>query len=117
MSSDEVWNNNNNGVVYVDEREGDRRYSKFEFGNNVNLTIDYKINSFISYYSRNRFFTNYHKQLIESENTFNFMLNKYLSTKLYFYGRFNDDDINKKDKKLNYFSYTNSIRFGLSFNW
>lgn len=117
VGSDEVWNNNNNGVVYADERAGERRYSKFEFGSNVNLTVDYKINSYISFYSRNRFFTNYHKQLIESENTFNFMLNKYLSTKLYFYGRFNDEDPNKKDDKLKYFSYTNSIRFGLSFKW
>ena len=117
VSSDEVWNNNNNGVVYVDEREGDRRYSKFEFGYKVKVIIDYKINSYISFYSRNDLFSNYHKQIIESENTFNFTLNKYLATKLYFYGKFNDSDRTKKDDKLNYFSYTNSIRFGLSFNW
>lgn len=118
VSNDEVWNNNHYNVVYDGERAGERRYSKTEFGSTLNLTIDYKINSFISLYSRNKFFSNYHKVLIENENTLSFILNKYISTKLYFYGKFNDGvDQSLKDPKLGYFSYTDSLRFGLSFKW
>lgn len=118
VGSDGVWENNKHGVVYEDERASDRRYTKTELGSTVIATLDFKINGYTSIYSRNKFFTNYHKTLFECENTLNFRLNRFLSTKLYYYLVYDDGvGFAKKDPYWKYFSFTDEIRFGMSFSW
>lgn len=117
VKNDKVWENNNYGVVYPDDTSI-RRYSKTSFGSTIVATFDYKINNFTNFYSRNKFFTNYHRALFECENTLNFRLNRFLSTRLYYYLIFDDGiDISKKDPTWKYFSFTDEIRFGMNLSW
>lgn len=64
--------------------------SKHEWGPNIDFTFDYKITKDISWHSRLYWFSNFKLTRIENEHTINFSINKYLSSKLYLYPRYED---------------------------
>ena len=65
-------------------------HSKHEWGPNIDFTFDYKITKDISWHSRLYWFSNFKLTRIENEHTINFSINKYLSSKLYLYPRYED---------------------------
>lgn len=112
---------NTYGVVYEKghKKEGQRRYSKTELGVTMNTTMDYKLNSYTSIFSRAKFFGNYDdRTYFEFENTVKFQLNRFLATSLYVYMKFDDNvGFEKKSDKWGYFSFNEVLGFGLSYNW
>lgn len=90
------------------------RSTMHDVGSTVKGTFVWNLTSNIVLNSRLRYFTDYAKVEVEFENTFNMRLNKYLSTKLYFYGRF-DDGIKKTGDS--YFQYNELLSFGLNYSW
>ncbi len=82
--------------VHVDSRV--QRYgisqghnSKHEWGPNIEMKFTWKIATNISWQSRLYWFSDFDMTRIENENTFNFTINKYLSAKLFFNPRFEDN--------------------------
>lgn len=65
---------------------GKRTHS--EFGSSAEVTLDWAIIPNISWKSRVFLFTNYHNCQADWENTFNFTINKFLSTQVYVYPRY-----------------------------
>lgn len=65
--------------------------------------------------SRFSYTTNYEKVLAEWENTFTFTFNKYLSTKLFFHGRFDDGVTREPDDS--YLQLQELLSFGLNYTW
>ncbi len=93
--------------------EGDK--IMHELGSNIQLTSKWKISSQIEWQSQLTYFTTYVKVQAEWENTLNFTLNKYLSTKIFVHGRF--DDGASRDDGDSYFQLKEMLSFGLSYTW
>lgn len=70
------------------------RHTHSEIGSNAELTLDWNITGNISWKSRLFLFTDYSYFLADWENTFNFNINKFLSTQLYVYPRFDSSSDN-----------------------
>lgn len=91
--------------------------SKFEVGSTVNSDLSFSFNRFMSWSSRLKYFTNYEYAEVEFENKFNMALNRYLSTAISMYWRFDDRYTVAKEKNLKYFQLNEVISFGLTYRW
>ena len=84
-------------------------------GSRVNATLTWKIIPSLLWESKFSYTTNYEKVLGEWENTFTFVFNKYLSTKLFMHGRF-DDGVTKEPNQ-SYFQFQELFSFGVNYTW
>lgn len=83
------------------------------FGSTFKTTLSWKVVSYIKLDSRLNCFSNYDHVEANWENTFNFILNKHLSTKLFVHARF-DDAVANEDS---YFQLNELLSFGLNYSW
>ena len=108
--------------VYVMEKFLASRYgikkghrSLQEYGSNTTINSSWQISKNIRWTSHIDAFTSYEKMIANWENTFDFVVSKYLSTKIFMHGRF-DDGVRKKDG-YTYFQFKEYLQFGLSYKW
>jgi len=86
-----------------------------DFGSKFLTNMTWKIIPSITWTTRLYCFTNYEKVEADWENKFNFVLNRYLSTELFFHTRF-DDGVKKKED-MSYFQFKEYLSFGINYAW
>ena len=94
-------------------KEGHKRESVW--GSKLEATWKWKLMETLMWESRLSYTTNYEKVLAEWENTFTFTFNKYLSTKFFFHGRFDDEVTREPDDS--YLQIQELLSFGLNYTW
>ena len=92
-----------------------RHHSYEKIGSNVTCNIDWKICKELTWTSRLFCFTNYKSVVAEWENTFNFKINKFLSSTLYLYPRF--DDAYHSDKSHAKIQFKEYLSMGLDWSF
>lgn len=103
------------------DREG--HHNKHTFGPSSTVRFNWKMANNINWDSRLYWISNLHYTNLEFENTITFSINKYLTSKVYFYPRFND--MSKKnrmpDKDGNntgtYWMFKEWLSLGVSYSW
>lgn len=87
----------------------------FKFGSTATITTKWTIMKDVQWQSRLYFFTNYKSTVAEWENTFNFKVNKYLSSKLFLFPRF-DDGVRRRGNN-SYFQFNEYLSVGLDLSF
>ena len=86
------------------------------FGSEITADVDWKIKDNILYVTKFNYFTTYDKVIMNWENTVEFKLNRYLSTKIFFHLRY-DDGVTLTEENDTYFQLKEMLTFGLSYSW
>ena len=87
-----------------------------DLGSKLEVNFDYKITDNISYKTRFYYFTGRYEYVqMDWENTFNFQVSKYISTKLFFHTRF--DDLVEPYEGWKYFQFKQYLMLGLNYTW
>ena len=84
---------------------------RWSFGPNLTANFSWAICKNVSYSTRLYFFTSFHRTLAEWENTITLKVNKFLSTKLFLYPRF--DDGAQRVNDCSYFQFFEQLSVGL----
>lgn len=91
------------------------RKTLHDIGSRVDIRFNWNIISSIRLNSRLFYFTNYEKVEAEWENTIDFVLNRYISAKIFAHARFDDGARRVKDRS--YFQLKEMLSFGLNYRW
>lgn len=92
------------------------KVSKNSIGSNIQITSKWTIVKNVVWESRLSYYTTYENVQAEWENTFSFQLNRYISTKLFVHGRF-DDSVTLDEDDHSYFQLNELLSFGLSYDF
>lgn len=104
------------GRVYLARRNGidEGKHALNDFGSQITLNFNWKFSDNMSWRSRLYWYTTYERTEAEWENTVSFKFNRYLSTNIFLYPRFDDD--RKRDDKLGYWMFKEYISLGFSYS-
>lgn len=87
-------------------------------GSSLKLNMVFTFNRDISWQSRLDYFTSYDRVLMEFENTLNFAISRFFSTRLYAHLRF-DDGVSRPEDKPNqsFFQLNELLSIGFNYKW
>ncbi len=91
------------------------KHTLHDFGSQFTIDLKWAIADNITYQTRMYGFTTYKRVEWEWENTFTFNFNKYISTKLFIYPRF--DDSTARDDHHGYFQFKEFMSLGFSYSF
>ena len=91
------------------------RHVKNDFGSEVTIDFNWQLAKDVKWKTRLYAYTTYKRMLMEWENTFTFVVNKYISSNLFLYPRF--DDGAARDNKLGYWQLKEYISLGFSYGF
>jgi hypothetical protein len=94
-------------------KEGE--HTLHEIGSQFTVDLEWKISDNINWKTRMYGFSSYKRVEWEWENTFTFNFNKYISTKLFIYPRF--DDSTYRDHHHGYFQFKEFMSIGFSYSF
>lgn len=87
-----------------------------DLGSKLEINFDYKITNNISYKTRFYYFTGRYEYVqMDWENTINFQVSKYISTKLFFHTRY--DDLVAPVENWKYYQFKQYLMLGLNYAW
>lgn len=89
-------------------------HSLNDFGSQITVNLTWKFSDDIRWKTRLYWYTTYERTDAQWENTISFKFNRYLSTDIFFYPRF--DDSRRKDDKLGYWMIKEYFSLGFSFS-
>lgn len=87
-----------------------------DFGSECTFDLTWQMSELIKWKTRLYGFTSYHRTEVEWENTISFQFNKYISSNIFIYPRF-DDAASKKDDSRGYFQLKEYASLGFSFSF
>jgi len=86
-----------------------------DLGSECTLDLSWKFSDMIKWKTRLYGYTTYKRTEIEWENTITFQFNRYISSNIFIYPRF--DDGTKRDSKYNYWQYKEYASIGFSYSF
>lgn len=86
-----------------------------DFGSEFNINLTWVISPDIKWVTRLYGYTSYTRALLEFENTFTFRVNKYITSNLFLYPRF--DDSQSRDHRLGYWMFKEYISLGFAYSF
>lgn len=101
----------------VSKREGVEagKTTKLDYGSKVESSLSFSFNRYTTWTSRFKYFTNYEYVEGELENKLDMALNRFFSTTLYLYLRY--DDRQAKDRDFGHIQMNEMVSFGLNYKW
>lgn len=91
------------------------KHTSFDYGSNITANYSWEMFKNVTWKGRIYFFTDYSKTQVEWENTFDLKINKFLSTTIFLYPRF-DDSVKRTDGQ-SYFQFYELLSFGLELSF
>ncbi len=91
------------------------KHTLHDFGSQFTIDLKWAIAENMAYQTRMYGFTTFSRFEWEWENTFTFNFNKYISTKLFIYPRF--DDSTKRDEHHGFFQFKEFMSLGFSYSF
>jgi hypothetical protein len=92
------------------------RYSANLFGSKFVGNMTWTIVKNVKWESKLEYFTTYDTSIANWENTFDFALSRYLSTKVFVHVRY-DDGVAISDANTSHFQLQEMLTFGLNYTW
>lgn len=92
------------------------RHTKNEFGSGCTFDLNWTFSDLIKWKTRLYAYTTYKRMQMEWENTVTFQFNKYLSSNLFVYPRFDDSTANK-DASLGYWQFKEYLSIGFAYSF
>lgn len=92
------------------------KHSLSQVGSRLDLKFAYEMKKNVSWNTRFYYFTTYENVESEWENTFNFAVNRFFSTKIFFDLKF-DDKRKLKSNEDSYFQFKELLSFGFNYVW
>ena len=89
--------------------------SQLDFGTTLNARLTVNFSKSVSYMTRFKYFTSYHRVDLEWEHDLNLPINRYFSTRLYLFTTF--DDARTPDPKFGHVQIQETFSFGFNYAW
>ena len=91
------------------------KHTKSDFGSELTFDVTWQFTKDIRWKSRFYAYTTYKSMLLEWENTFTFIVNKYISSNVFLYPRF--DDSTTRDSHHGYWQFKEYVSLGFAYSF
>ena len=90
----------------------ENHHTKWELGSNVTINYKWTVFKNVNWSGRIYYYTNYKKTQLEWENTIDLVINRFLTSKIFLYPRFDDGVARQEDGT--YFQFNETLSIGLN---